>query len=62
LNLETTTLALEGRHVTASTVRSAARLYDWLNDRDVLIGKADRQEQLVAHRVSPAAEIERRAV
>jgi hypothetical protein len=24
-----------------------AQLYDWLNDRDVLIGKADRQEPLV---------------
>jgi len=24
-----------------------ARLYDWLNDRDVLIGKADRQEPSV---------------
>ena len=57
LNLETTTLALEGRHVTASTVRSAARLYDWLNDRDVLIGKADRQEPSVVLRLSLAAEI-----
>jgi hypothetical protein len=33
-----------------------AQLYDWLNDRDVLIGKADRQEPLVVPCVSLAAE------
>ena len=33
-----------------------AQLYDWLNDRDVLIGKADRQEPLVVVRLSLAAE------
>ena len=32
-------------------------LYDWLNDRDVLILKADRQEPLVVLRMSLAAEI-----
>jgi hypothetical protein len=34
-----------------------AQLYDWLNDRDVLIGKADWQEPLVVLRMSLAAEI-----
>ena len=33
------------------------KLYDWLNDRDVLIVKADRQEPLVVLRMSLAAEI-----
>jgi Holliday junction resolvase len=32
-------------------------LYDWLNKRDVLIVKADRQEPLVIARLSLAAEI-----
>jgi hypothetical protein len=32
-------------------------LYGWLNDRDVLIVKADRQEPLVVLRMSLAAEI-----
>jgi hypothetical protein len=32
-------------------------LYDWLNGRDVLIVKADRQESLVVLRMSLAAEI-----
>ena len=32
-------------------------LYDWLNDRDVLIVKADRQEPLVVLRMSLAAQI-----
>jgi hypothetical protein len=32
-------------------------LYTWLNDRDVLIVKADRQEPLVVLRMSLAAEI-----
>ena len=36
-----------------------AQLYDWLNDRDVLIGKADRQEPSVVLRTSLAAEIAR---
>jgi hypothetical protein len=34
-----------------------AQLYDWLNDRDVLIVKADWQEPLVVLRISLAAEI-----
>ncbi len=33
-----------------------ARLYDWLNERDILIVKADRQEPLVVVRLSLAAE------
>jgi hypothetical protein len=33
------------------------RLYDWLNDRDLLIVKADYQESLVIVRLSLAAEI-----
>jgi hypothetical protein len=37
-----------------------AQLYDRLNDRDVLIGKADRQEPLVVLRMSLAAEIAKR--
>ena len=32
-------------------------LYSWLNNRDVLIVKADRQEPLVIVRLSLAAEI-----
>jgi hypothetical protein len=39
-----------------------AQLYDWLNDRDVLIGKADRQEPSVVLRLSLAAEIAKRMV
>jgi hypothetical protein len=38
-----------------------AQLYDWLNDRDVLIGKADRQEPLVVVRMLLAAEIAKAA-
>ena len=34
-----------------------SELYDWLNDRDGLIVKADRQEPLVVLRMSLAAEI-----
>jgi hypothetical protein len=34
-----------------------AQLYDWLNERDVLIVKSDRQEPLVVVRLSLAAEI-----
>jgi hypothetical protein len=33
------------------------QLYDWLNERDTLIAKADRQEPLVVLRMSLAAEI-----
>ncbi len=33
------------------------QLYDWLDQRDVLIVKADRQEPSVVLRMSPAAEI-----
>jgi Holliday junction resolvase len=36
-------------------------LYSWLNQRDVLIVKADRQEPLVFLRMSLAAEIAKRA-
>ena len=36
-------------------------LYSWLNQRDVLIVKADRQEPLVVVRMSLAAEIARQA-
>ena len=39
-----------------------ARLYDRLNDRDVLIGKADWQEPLAVLRMSLAAEIAKRMV
>jgi hypothetical protein len=38
------------------------KLYDWLNGRDVLIVKADRQEPLVVLRLSLAAEIAKVAV
>ncbi len=37
-------------------------LYSWLNERDVLIVKADRQEPLVILRLSLAAEIAKLAV
>jgi hypothetical protein len=36
------------------------QLYDWLNQRDVLIVKADRQEPLVVLRLGLAAEIAKR--
>ena len=36
-------------------------LYSWLNGRDVLIVKADRQEPLVVLRLSLAAHIAKRA-
>jgi len=38
------------------------QLYDWLDQRDVLIIKADRREPLVVVRLSLAAEIARGAV
>jgi hypothetical protein len=38
------------------------KLYHWLNDRDILIVKSDREEPLVVLRVSLAAEIARRTV
>ena len=38
-----------------------AKLYGWLNERDVLIVKADRQEPLVVVRLSLAVEIAKRA-
>ena len=38
-----------------------AQLYDWLNDRDVLIGKADWQEPLVVLRMSLAVDIAKRS-
>ena len=34
-----------------------AQLYDWLNERDILIVKADRREPLVVLRMSLAADI-----
>lgn len=37
------------------------QLYDWLNERDILIVKSDRQEPLVVVRMSLAAEIAKRA-
>ena len=37
-------------------------LYSWLNQRDALIVKADRQEPLVVVRLSLAAEIAKLAV
>ena len=37
------------------------QLYDWLDQRDVLIVKSDRQEPLVVVRLSPAGEIAKRA-
>jgi hypothetical protein len=37
------------------------QLYDWLNDRDLLIVKADRREPLVVLRMSLAAKIAKRA-
>jgi Holliday junction resolvase len=39
-----------------------SRLYDWLHQRDVLIIKSDRQEPLVAVRLSLAAEIAKKTV
>jgi hypothetical protein len=41
-------------------VAGFAQLYDWLNDSDELIVKADRQEPLVVLRMSFAAEIAKR--
>jgi hypothetical protein len=38
-----------------------SQLYDWLNARDVLIVKGDRQEPLVIVRLSLAADIAKRA-
>jgi hypothetical protein len=38
------------------------QLYDWLQERDVLIVKADRQERLVVLRLGLAAEIAKRTV
>ena len=38
-----------------------AQLYSWLDNRDILIVKADRQESLVVLRLSLAAEIASRA-
>ena len=37
--------------------RRVSRVYSWLNERDVLIVKADRQEPLVIVRLSLAADI-----
>ena len=37
------------------------QLYDWLDERDILIVKSDRQEPLVVVRMSLAGEIAKRA-
>lgn len=37
-----------------------SQLYDWLNGRDILIVKSDREEPLVVLRMSLAAEIAKR--
>jgi hypothetical protein len=37
------------------------QLYEWLNDRDVLVLKADRREALVVVRLALAAEISKAA-
>jgi hypothetical protein len=37
------------------------QLYDWLNERDILIVKSDYQEPLVVVRLSLASEIAKRA-
>ena len=55
---------LVGSDTTIEVKRRATgfdQLYDWLNDRDVLIGKADRQEPLVVVRMSLAAVIAKAA-
>jgi hypothetical protein len=41
---------------------SFRQFYDWLDKRDVLIVKADRQEPLVVLRMGLAAEIAKRTV
>ena len=38
------------------------KLYSWLNERDVLIVKADRREPLVVVRLSLAAEVAKAAM
>jgi hypothetical protein len=38
------------------------QIYDWLNQRDLLVVKADRQEPLVVLRMSLATEIGKRTV
>jgi hypothetical protein len=38
------------------------QLYDWLDQRDVLIVKSDRQEPLMVVRLSLAAELGKRTV
>ena len=60
-------LAVLNRHREAACVEVKARaegfreLYSWLDQRDVLIVKADRQEPLVVVRLSLAAEIAKAA-
>jgi hypothetical protein len=58
-------LALGGNRMLRIECKARAdgfrRLYDWLNDRDLLIAKADPQEPLVVLRMSLAAEIAKAA-
>jgi Holliday junction resolvase len=57
-------LPLMGRDLSVEVKARAdgfRELYSWLNQRDVLIVKADRQEPLVVVRLSLAAEIPKRA-
>ena len=58
-------LSLMGRDLCVEVKARAdgfRELYCWLNQRDVLIVKADRQEPLVVVRLSLAAEIAKVAV
>ena len=55
-------VSVQGRDLTAEVKARAdgfRELYGWLDGRDVLIVKADRQEPLVVVRLSLAAEIAR---
>ena len=58
-------LPLLGRDLCVEVKARAAgfrQLYDWLDQRDVLIIKADRREPLVVVRLSLAAEVAKVAV
>ena len=58
-------LSLKGRDFCVEVKARAngfRELYSWLNERDILIVKADRQEPLVVLRMSLAAEIAKRTV
>jgi len=57
-------LPLMGRDLSVEVKARAdgfRELYCWLNERDILIVKADRQKPLVIHRMSLPAEIAKRA-